>query len=139
MTAMATFIGVGNLTEEPTLRFTPGGVPVSNFNVAINTGYKKGDTWIENDPTYMSVVAWNKMGENCGTLHKGDRVVVVGRQQTQTFEREDGSKGYRTSVVADVVALTLEFNNLAELYAKATQPNVEEPAAEGAPEGDEPF
>jgi single-strand DNA-binding protein len=91
---------MGNLTRDPELRSTPSGQQVASFAVATNR------TW--NDPSgerkeaveFHEVVAWGKLGELAAQyLSKGRKVMVVGRLQTQSWEK-DGVKQRRTEIVA---------------------------------------
>jgi single-strand DNA-binding protein len=91
---------MGNLTRDPELRSTPSGQQVASFAVATNR------TW--NDPSgerkeaveFHEVVAWGKLGELAAQyLAKGRKVMVVGRLQTQSWEK-DGVKQRRTEIVA---------------------------------------
>ena len=91
---------MGNLTRDPELRSTPSGQQVASFAVATNR------TW--NDPSgerkeaveFHEVVAWGKLGELAAQyLAKGRKVMVIGRLQTQSWEK-DGVKQRRTEIVA---------------------------------------
>lgn len=94
---------MGNLTRDPELRATPSGQQVASFAVATNR------TW--NDPSgerkeaveFHEVVAWGKLGELAAQyLAKGRKVMVIGRLQTQSWEK-DGVKRQRTEIVASDV------------------------------------
>ena len=91
---------MGNLTRDPELRSTPSGQQVASFAVATNR------TW--NDPSgerkeaveFHEVVAWGKLGELAAQyLAKGRKVMVIGRLQAQSWEK-DGVKQRRTEIVA---------------------------------------
>jgi len=99
MTSLNRVTIIGNVGNEPEMRFTPSGKPVTSFSVATNE--KFGD----NDHTeWFSVVAWNKLAETCNQyLTKGQQVYVEGRLQTRTWESDDGVKHYKTEVIANKV------------------------------------
>lgn len=94
---------MGNLTRDPELRATPGGQQVASFSVATNR------TWADNSGErkeaveYHEIVAWGKLGELAAQyLAKGRKVMVIGRLQTQSWEK-DGIKRQRTEIVASDV------------------------------------
>lgn len=90
---------LGNCGKEPEMRFTPGGKPVVNFSVAVNSKFGETET-----TEWFTVVAWNKLAELCNQyLAKGRQVFVEGRLQTQTWEGQDGQKHYRTEIIANKV------------------------------------
>ena len=96
---------IGNLTKDPEVRFTPNNQAVASFALATNRRYRDtSGNWIDAPAEYHDIVVWGTMGERCGQLlHKGDRVFVTGRLQTRSWEAQDGSKRYRTEVIADGV------------------------------------
>ena len=97
---------IGNLVADPELRFTGSGTAVCNVRVANNRKKPSG----EEEATFMSVTCWQGLAENVAEeLHKGDRVVVVGRLQQRQFEKRDGSKGESIEIVADEVSRSLRF------------------------------
>lgn len=102
---------VGNLTNEPELRFTSGGQAVVNFRIACNERYQRnGETHERTE--FVKIVAWNGMAENiAASLRKGNRVVVEGKlQQREAPPAEGETKArYFTEVVADQVAVSLQW------------------------------
>jgi len=94
---------VGNLVDEPELRFTPSGAAVANFRIASTprTFDKQTNEWKDGDTLWMSCAVWRQAAENVAeSLQKGTRVIVQGRLKVRQYERQDGSKG--TSVEMDV-------------------------------------
>jgi single-strand DNA-binding protein len=91
----------GSLGRDVEIRTTQTGKPVANFSVAVSDG------WGENKKTeWINIVAWDKLAELCSNyLHKGSKVLVVGKYQSRQWEDKDGNK--RTAV--DVVARDIEF------------------------------
>ena len=72
-----------------------------NFSVATNRVYTNGEGERTQQTEWIRVVTWNKLAETCNrNLGKGRLVAVVGRQQTWSWEGEDGVKRYRTEIVA---------------------------------------
>ena len=79
---------VGNLTDDPELRYTPNGAAVVKFRVAVNRRYKdESGNWKDGETSYFSVNAWRSLAENCAeTLTRGTRVVLSGRLQMRSWE-----------------------------------------------------
>lgn len=92
---------VGRLTKEPDLRYTPTGVPVATFKLAVNRTFK---TEGQPDADFINCVIWRKPAENVANfLKKGSLAGVEGRIQTRSYDGNDGKKVYVTEVVADSV------------------------------------
>lgn len=93
-------IVMGNLTRDPELRTTPSGQAVASFAVATNRSWVDGSGDRKEAVDYHEIVAWGKLGELANQyLSKGRKVMVVGRLQTQSWEK-DGVKRSRTEIVA---------------------------------------
>lgn len=96
-------IVMGNLTRDPELRTTPGGQPVASFAVATNRSWQDASGERKEAVEYHEIVAWGKLGElTAQYLAKGRKVMVIGRLQTQSWEK-DGVKRQRTEIVASDV------------------------------------
>lgn len=92
---------IGNLGADPEMRYTVGGDAVTNFNVATNEKWTDKAGQRQERTEWFSVVVWGKLAENCAQyLSRGRSVFVEGRQQTRSWEGEDGQKRYRTELVA---------------------------------------
>jgi single-strand DNA-binding protein len=101
---------VGNLTDDPELRFTPSGAAVANFRIAINTRVRDGDTWKDGEPSFFRINVWRQQAENVAeTLQKGNRCVVIGRLRSRSWETPEGEKRSATEVEADEVAPSLRW------------------------------
>jgi single-strand DNA-binding protein len=97
---------IGNLGNEPELRYTAGGVPVASFNVAVNRRWTKEDGSPGEETTWFRVSAWRKLGEICAQyLHKGRQVLVIGRVSARAYTTSDGEQ--RASL--EVTALDVRF------------------------------
>ena len=93
---------VGRLTKDPDLRYTPNGVAVANFTIAVNRPFsnKQG----EQDADFINCVVWRRAAENLANfMNKGSQVGVDGRLQTRSFENQEGKRIFVTEVVADSV------------------------------------
>jgi len=95
---------IGNLGSEPEMRFTPSGRPVTSFRVATNRVYTTPEGERKEETEWFTVVAWNKLAEQCNQfLTKGRLVYTEGRLRTRTWEGQDGQKHYRTEIIANRV------------------------------------
>ena len=103
---------LGNLTKDPEVRFTKTGRAVATFTVAATNTYIDSNNETKEQTAFINVVAWGKLGESAGNLHKGNRCFVEGRLQTRSYETQDGQKRYVTEVVANFVGQSLDMNTL---------------------------
>ncbi|RQW19878.1 single-stranded DNA-binding protein [Bacillus sp. C1-1] len=96
------FIAVGRLTRDPELRFTPNGVAVANFTLAVNRPFKNGSG--EQEADFINCVVWRKPAENVANfLKKGSLAGVDGRVQTRSYDNNEGKRVFVTEVVAESV------------------------------------
>jgi len=96
---------IGNLTRDPEVRFTPTNQAVANFAVATNRRYQdQAGTWVDSPAEFHEIVVWGKLAERVNqVLHKGERVYISGRVQTRSWEAQDGTKKYKTELIADSI------------------------------------
>jgi single-strand DNA-binding protein len=93
---------VGRLTKDPELRFTPNGIAVTTFTLAVNRPFKNANG--EQEADFINIVVWKKAAENVANYtSKGSLVAIDGRIQTRSYENKDGQRVYVTEVVADSV------------------------------------
>src|SRR3954466_4387965 len=85
---------VGNLTDDPELRYTPNGAAVAKFRVAVSPRFKdENGQWKDGDTSYFSVSAWRALAENAAeSLTRGTRVVVTGRLKQRSWESQEGEE-----------------------------------------------
>jgi single-strand DNA-binding protein len=101
---------VGNITDDPELRFTPSGLPVANFTVAVNRRVPKDGGWEDKLEGFFRCSCWRDMAENVAeSLQKGARVMVVGRLQQRSWEDQDGNKRSAVEVQVDEVGPSLRW------------------------------
>lgn len=101
---------VGNLTDDPELRFTPSGAAVANFRLAVTPRVRDGDSWRDGDTSFFRVNVWRQQAENVAeSLRKGSRCVVVGRLRSRSWETPEGEKRSATEIEADEIAPSLKF------------------------------
>ncbi len=101
---------VGNLTEDPTLRYTQSGKAVANLTVAVSHRSKSKGQWQDITDGFFSVTAWNGLANNVAeSLKKGARVVVTGKLIQRSWQTEDGNKRHSVEIQASNVAADLQF------------------------------
>jgi single-strand DNA-binding protein len=101
---------VGNVTRDPELRFTPSGQANTRIGVAVNRRWqdKTSGEWQE-ATSFFDVVCWRELAENVSeSLSRGARVVVTGRLEQRTYERE-GEKRSVVEIIADEVGPSLRW------------------------------
>ncbi|NED95497.1 single-stranded DNA-binding protein [Phytoactinopolyspora alkaliphila] len=94
---------VGNLTDDPELRFTPSGAAVANFTVASTprTFNRQTSAWEDGETLFMRCSVWRQVAENAAeSLQRGMRVIVSGRLRQRSFDTREGEK--RTVIELDV-------------------------------------
>lgn len=102
---------VGNITDDPELRFTPTGRPVANFTVAVNRRYKGADgQWEDKLDGFFRCNCWADLAEHVAeSLQKGTRVVVTGRLQQRSWEDQEGNRRSAIEVQVDEIGPSLRW------------------------------
>lgn len=102
---------IGNLTRDPELKALPSGTKVASFSVATNRIYKDKEGKRVENVDYHNIVAFARLGELCGQyLKKGAQALIEGRIQTRSWDAPDGTKKYRTEIIADNVQFGTKGN-----------------------------
>ncbi|PPI61224.1 single-stranded DNA-binding protein [Rathayibacter sp. TRS19] len=94
---------VGNLTADPELRYTQGGLAVANFTIASTprTFDRQANDWKDGEALFLRASVWREFAENvAGTLTKGSRVIATGRLKQRAYETKEGEK--RTSIELEI-------------------------------------
>ena len=100
----------GNLTDDPELRFTPNGVAVANFRLAVDQRVWDADGWKDGEPSYFRVSVWRDQAEHVSrSLQKGARCVVVGRLKSRSWETPEGQRRSSVEVDAEEVGMSMRF------------------------------
>lgn len=100
---------IGRTTREVELRYTPNGVAVANFDLAVDRPVKNAQGEKETD--FIRIITWQKTAENCANyLKKGRLVAVEGRLQIRAYETQDGQKRRVAEVVASFVKFLEKAN-----------------------------
>ena len=105
MAAFNKVILMGNLTRDPELRYTPDGMAICNFGIAVNDSFRRASEGDGKDETmFIDVATFRKQAENCGQyLKKGRRVLVEGRLRLERWQAQDGANRSKHTVSANVV------------------------------------
>ncbi|WP_433748308.1 single-stranded DNA-binding protein [Paenibacillus amylolyticus] len=92
---------IGRLTRDPELRYTPAGVAVTQFTLAVDRPFSNNG---EKEADFIPVVTWRQLAETCANyLRKGRLCAVEGRIQVRNYENNEGKRVYVTEVIADNV------------------------------------
>jgi single-strand DNA-binding protein len=110
---------LGNLTRQPELRYTSGGMAVCEFGLAMNRRFSVNNQDRE-EVCFVDIVVWGKQAENCGKyLEKGSQVMLEGRLQLDQWQDKDtGAKRSKLRVVAEGI----QFLNKSDKAAGAYEP-----------------
>jgi len=103
---------IGNLTDEPELRYTPAGVPVANFTIAMNRRTRDPVTneWKDGETSFLRCNVWRQQAENVAeSLSKGMRAIVVGRLRQRSWETPEGGKRSTVEVEVEHVGPSLQW------------------------------
>ena len=103
---------VGNLTNDPELRFTPSGAAVASFTVASTprTLDKNTNEWKDGDALFLRCSIWRQAAENVAeSLQRGARVIVQGRLQQRSYETKEGEKRTVVELQVDEIGPSLKY------------------------------
>jgi len=94
---------IGRLTRDPEMRYTPSGVAVTQFTLAVDRPFTQGEGR-EREADFIPIVTWRQLAETCANyLRKGRLTAVEGRIQVRNYENNEGKRVYVTEVIADNV------------------------------------
>ena len=100
---------IGNLVEDPELRFTASGVAMAKVRFAVNRRYQRNGEWQE-DTSFFGGTLWRDAAENAAeSLQKGMRVIVNGRLEQQQWETKEGEKRSTVEVAIDEIGPSLRW------------------------------
>ena len=135
---MASFnkvILIGNMTADPELKQTAGGVSVCSFSIAVNRRFAKADQGQQN-VDFINIVTWRQQAEFVSRyFKKGNPILICGQLQTRSWNDNQGQKRYTTEVVAEEVSFVASAAQTASQGMSAPSPagNGYTPDAYGAP------
>ena len=102
---------VGNLTQDPELRFTPSGVAIARISLAVNRRWMNRNTneW-EEEASFFNATCWQEMAENVSeSLQKGARVIINGRLQQRSWETREGERRSIVEIRVDEIGPSLRW------------------------------
>jgi single-strand DNA-binding protein len=102
---------VGNLVDDPELRFTPSGAAVAKFRIASTPRFldKQTNEWKDGESLFLSCNVWRQAAENVAeSLQRGMRVIVQGRLKQRSYETKEGEKRTVYEIEVDEVGPSLK-------------------------------
>lgn len=112
MAGETTLTVIGNLTNDPELRFTPSGSAVSNFTIASTprTFDRNANEWKDGETLFLRCSVWREAGENVAeSLTKGTRVIVQGRLKARSYETKEGERRTVFELEVDEIGPSLRY------------------------------
>ncbi len=112
MAGETTITVIGNLVDDPELRFTPSGAPVANFRIASTprTFDRQTNEWKDGDTLFLSCAVWRQAAENVAeSLQRGMRVIVQGRLKSRQYETREGEKRTVFEIDVEEVGPSLKY------------------------------
>lgn len=92
---------IGRLGQEPEMRYTPSGRPLTKLQVAVNRSWKSSDGEKKTETEWFNIVAWGKLAEICNQyLSKGQQVYIEGRLHTRQWQDDEGNNHSSVEVIA---------------------------------------
>ena len=122
MAGETTITVIGNMVDDPELRFTPSGAPVANFRIASTprTFDRQTNEWKDGDTLFLSCAVWRQAAENVAeSLQRGMRVIVQGRLKSRQYETREGEK--RTVFEIDVEEVGPSLRSASAKVTKTTR------------------
>lgn len=114
MAGETTLTVIGNLTNDPELRFTPSGAAVANFTIAATprTLDRNKNEWVDGETLFLRAAVWKEAAENVAeSLTKGMRVIVTGRLKSRSYETKEGEKRTVIELEVDEIGPSLRYAN----------------------------
>ena len=131
---------VGNLTADPELRYTQGGLAVANFTIASTprTFDRQANEWKDGEALFLRASCWRDFAEHvAGSLTKGSRVIATGRLKQRSYDDRDGNKRTAIELEVDEIGPSLRYAT-----AQVTRTSGGSGSGGGRPQGavaDEPW
>jgi single-strand DNA-binding protein len=101
---------IGNLVEDPELRFTPSGVPMAKIRLAVNRRWRDNSGEWQEDTSFFGGTVWREQAESCAeSLEKGSRVIVTGRLEQRSWETPEGEKRSVVEISIDEIGPSLRW------------------------------
>ena len=109
---------IGNAVTDVSLRVTSSGTSVASFRIASNSRRfdKSTNSWVEQEPSYLSVTAWSQLAENVAlSIHKGQGLIVTGKLKVRQWQEADKSG---TNVEIDATSIGHDLNRGTSEFTK---------------------
>jgi single-strand DNA-binding protein len=103
---------IGNLTDDPELRFTPSGAAVAKFRIASTPRFmdRQSGEWKDGEPLFLTCNVWRQAAENVAeSLQRGARVIVSGRLRQRSYETKEGEKRTVMELEVDEIGPSLRY------------------------------
>jgi single-strand DNA-binding protein len=101
---------IGNLVDDPELRFTPSGVAMAKIRMAVNRRWRGNDGEWQEDTSFFTGTVWREQAESAAeSLQKGARVIVTGRLEQRTWETDQGDKRSVVEIQIDEIGPSLRW------------------------------
>ena len=101
---------IGNLVDDPELRFTPSGVAMAKIRLAVNRRWRGNDGEWQEDTSFFTGTVWREQAESAAeSLQKGARVIVTGRLEQRSWETEQGDKRSVVEIQIDEIGPSLRW------------------------------
>lgn len=114
---------IGNITKDIELKSLPSGMKVASFGLATNRTWKDKEGNKHEQAEFHSIIAFGKQAETISQYcSKGDQLFIEGRLQTRSWDKEDGTKAYRTEIVLE----SFQFGNKVEKKEVKTAQQIDE-------------
>ncbi|MBU3925342.1 single-stranded DNA-binding protein [Patescibacteria group bacterium] len=123
---------LGNLAKDPEVRTIPSGQQVATFSVATNRIWYNQAKEKNQEVEFHNIVAWGRLAEIAGQyLTKGKLVLIEGRIKTRSWQAQDGTKKYRTEIIAEAMQMgpKTQGTSFAKPESKEETPVAEQSAA----------
>jgi single-strand DNA-binding protein len=117
---------IGNLGQDPEMRYTPSGRPLTKFQMAVNRSWTSADGEKKSETEWFNIVAWGKLAEICNQyLTKGRRVYIEGRLHTRSWKDDNGSNHSSVEITAKEMIM-LDEGSIEEETSDQESPSEED-------------
>lgn len=132
---------IGNLTDDPELRFLGNGTPVCQIRIASNRRWTDKSGQQQEETTFINANAWRELGENVAeSLSKGDRAIVIGRLRIRSYDTSDGQTKWVTEIEADEISPSLRWARVKVDKSRSTSTGGDDSGSPPPPDMDDvPF
>lgn len=131
---------IGNLVEDPELRFTPSGVAMARMRLAVNRRWRTDDGEWKEDTSFFTATLWRDQAEHAAeSLQKGARVIVVGRLEQRSWETPEGDKRSVVEVQVDEIGPSLRWATAQVAKVGGSGGSSNGPSSQAAEDEEAPF